>query len=211
MWRDRRRGPGPPGGLRGGHETALGPQSQSRNGTVVGYFGGTAWKAADARSSRPCPTSSASRPGPAALRKVDWELTSSYARTAGRTTAAATGVPTSCSMRASATAPWPAVPRPRAHDQRLNSQPLATCCSPSTRYPWPRSSRPGLEAVVGGSSCGPDHEPVCGAQNGRISTALVLIEIQPETTQIGGSMCGPYPRVGHAASPFPISPRVKWS
>jgi NADPH:quinone reductase-like Zn-dependent oxidoreductase len=35
------------------------------------------------------------------------------------------------------------------------------------------------------ASSGPDHEPACGMQNGRIWTALILIRSQPETTQIG--------------------------
>jgi hypothetical protein len=33
---------------------------------------------------------------------------------------------------------------------------------------------------------GPDHGPASGMQNGHTWTALVLIRIQPETTQIGG-------------------------
>ena len=42
---------------------------------------------------------------------------------------------------------------------------------------WQRSSG------GGGPSSGPDYEPACGVQNGRIWTALISIRIQPETTQ----------------------------
>ena len=67
------------------------------------------------------------------------------------------------------------------------SQPPATCRSTSTRCPSPRSSRPGSAAAAAcGPSSGPDHEPACGVQNGRIWTALISIRIQPETTQIAG-------------------------
>src|SRR5208337_5585908 len=56
--------------------------------------------------------------------------------------------------------------------------------------PSPRSSRPGsAAAAAGGPSSGPDHGPARGVQNGRIWTALILIRIQPDTTQVTAGLC----------------------
>jgi hypothetical protein len=54
----------------------LGRQAHSRDGIVVDYFGGTAWKyvgARDYEAAREILSSVA--PDPAQLRRIDWELT----------------------------------------------------------------------------------------------------------------------------------------
>jgi hypothetical protein len=57
----------------------LGPQVQRRDGVVVDYFGGTAWKLADAPVYQAvCEILSGEAPDPAALRRVDWELAPFY-------------------------------------------------------------------------------------------------------------------------------------
>ena len=57
----------------------LGQQLQSRDGVVVDYFGGTAWKHADAPAYRAVrEILSGEAPDPAALRQIDWELAPFY-------------------------------------------------------------------------------------------------------------------------------------
>jgi hypothetical protein len=51
-----------PAGRQADMEPPLGPQSQDRDGIVVDYFGGTAWKHAEAPPTRPSARSSAARP-----------------------------------------------------------------------------------------------------------------------------------------------------
>ncbi len=57
----------------------LGPQSQSQDGIVVDYFGGTAWIAADAAAFEAVrEILSGEAPDPATLRKAGWELAPFY-------------------------------------------------------------------------------------------------------------------------------------
>ena len=57
----------------------LGRQSQDRDGIVVDYFGGTAWKAAEAPSYQAVrEILSGQAPDPAALRRIDPELAPFY-------------------------------------------------------------------------------------------------------------------------------------
>jgi hypothetical protein len=64
-----------PAGRAAGMGPPLGPRSQRRDGVVAGYFGGTAWKHADAPACRAVrEILSGQAPDPAALRRVDWEL-----------------------------------------------------------------------------------------------------------------------------------------
>ena len=57
----------------------LGQQLQSRDGVVVDYFGGTAWKHAEAPAYRAVrEILSGEAPDPAALRRIDWELAPFY-------------------------------------------------------------------------------------------------------------------------------------
>ncbi len=57
----------------------LGRQVQGRDGVVVDYFGGTAWKRADAPAYQAvCEILSGEAPDPAALRRIDWELAPFY-------------------------------------------------------------------------------------------------------------------------------------
>ena len=57
----------------------LGRQLQSRDGVVVDYFGGTAWKRAEAPAYQAVrEILSGEAPDPAALRRIDWELASFY-------------------------------------------------------------------------------------------------------------------------------------
>jgi hypothetical protein len=57
----------------------LGRQAQSRDGIVVDYFGGTAWKLADARNYQAVnEILSSEAPDPASLRRIDWELALFY-------------------------------------------------------------------------------------------------------------------------------------
>ena len=56
-----------------------GRQVQGRGGVVVDYFGGTAWKRADAPAYQAvCEILSGEAPDPAALRRIDWELAPFY-------------------------------------------------------------------------------------------------------------------------------------
>jgi hypothetical protein len=69
--------------------------------------------------------------------------------------------------RSSAAAPGPSRWRRSSARYRSSwpSRPPASCRSISARCPWPRSGRPGsATTTAGGSSCGPDHRPGCGAQ-----------------------------------------------
>ena len=113
------------------------------------------------------------------------------------------GPPSACPLTCCAALGWKSSAAARAPSPLLRSsarfpsswpsQPPVTCRSTSTRCPSPRSSRPGsAAAAAGGPSFGPDHEPACGVQNGRIWTALILIRIQPQTPQSGGSRA-PHP------------------
>lgn len=53
----------------------LGQQLQSRDGVVADYFGGTAWKHAEALAYQAVrEILSGEAPDPAALRRIDWEL-----------------------------------------------------------------------------------------------------------------------------------------
>ncbi|MBV9384722.1 MAG: hypothetical protein JOY82_22805 [Streptosporangiaceae bacterium] len=57
----------------------LGRQSHDRDGIVVDYFGGTAWKLADpATYAAVCAVLSTRAPDPAELRRIDWELAPFY-------------------------------------------------------------------------------------------------------------------------------------
>ena len=57
----------------------LGVQSEKRDGIVVDYFGGTAWKAAQAPAYQAvCDILGSPAPDPAALRQIDWELAPFY-------------------------------------------------------------------------------------------------------------------------------------
>jgi predicted RNA-binding Zn-ribbon protein involved in translation (DUF1610 family) len=57
----------------------LGQQSQDRDGFVVDYFGGTAWKRAEAPAYQAVrEILSSQAPNPAALRRIDWELAPFY-------------------------------------------------------------------------------------------------------------------------------------
>jgi hypothetical protein len=68
-----------PVGRPAGMGPLLGRQSQDRDGTVVDYFGGTAWKAAGAPACQAVrEILSGQAPGPAALRQIDPELAPFY-------------------------------------------------------------------------------------------------------------------------------------
>jgi predicted RNA-binding Zn-ribbon protein involved in translation (DUF1610 family) len=57
----------------------LGPQSHRRNGIVVDYFGGTAWKAAEPGTyAAVCAILGSEEPDPAELRRIDWEMAPFY-------------------------------------------------------------------------------------------------------------------------------------
>jgi hypothetical protein len=63
----------------------LGRQVQERHGIVVDYFGGTAWKLADAATYELVRGILSGRdPDPAALRRIDWELAPFYCPECGR-------------------------------------------------------------------------------------------------------------------------------
>ena len=64
-----------PAGGTAGMGPPLGRQSQDRDGIVVDYIGGTAWKADEAPSYQAVrDILSGQAPDPAALRRIDWEL-----------------------------------------------------------------------------------------------------------------------------------------
>ena len=68
-----------PAGGTAGMGPPLGRQSQDRDGIVVDYFGGTAWKAAGAPSYQAVrEILSGQAPDPAELRRIDWELAPFY-------------------------------------------------------------------------------------------------------------------------------------
>lgn len=57
----------------------LGPQSHRRDGIVVDYFGGTAWKAAEPGTyAAVCAILESEEPDPAELRRIDWEMAPFY-------------------------------------------------------------------------------------------------------------------------------------
>jgi predicted RNA-binding Zn-ribbon protein involved in translation (DUF1610 family) len=63
----------------------LGSRAEDRNGIVVDYFGGTAWKLADAATYEAVhEILSGQDPDPAALRQVNWELAPFYCPECGR-------------------------------------------------------------------------------------------------------------------------------
>ena len=63
----------------------LGRQSRRRDGIVVDYFGGTAWKLAEAPVYRAVrEILNGERPDPAALRRIDWELAPFYCPDCGQ-------------------------------------------------------------------------------------------------------------------------------
>ncbi len=57
----------------------LGTQSQASDGVVVDYFGGTAWRHADAQTFQAVQAIlTGEQPDPVALHKIDWELAPFY-------------------------------------------------------------------------------------------------------------------------------------
>lgn len=63
----------------------LGPQSHRRDGIVVDYFGGTAWKLAEVQTYLAVrEIFSGEAPDPAALRRIDWELAPFYCPDCGQ-------------------------------------------------------------------------------------------------------------------------------